>query len=84
MATNRLPNKLDQLITLAADMADGLKAQEANVGLKQNTEHGCPLKAFSSSHDVMFRITNRTVARAYVYAGHSQIVRPLESRNLGS
>ena len=38
MATNRLPNKLDQLITLAADMADGLKAQEANVGLKQNTE----------------------------------------------
>src|SRR5438552_8521047 len=38
MATNRLPNKLDQLITLAADMADGSQAQEAKVGLKQNTE----------------------------------------------
>src|SRR5207244_4171482 len=38
MATNRLPNRLDQLITLAADMADGSKAQEAKVGLKQNTE----------------------------------------------
>ena len=38
MATNKLPNKLDELITLAADIADGSKAQEANVGLKQNTE----------------------------------------------
>src|SRR5947207_1133077 len=38
MATNKVPKKLDHLITLAAGLADGCKAQEANVGLKQNTE----------------------------------------------
>jgi hypothetical protein len=38
MATNRLPDQLDRLFALAEDMADGLHAHEAPVGIKQNTE----------------------------------------------
>jgi hypothetical protein len=38
MATNRLPDPLDRLFALAEDMADGLHAHEAPVGIKQNTE----------------------------------------------
>jgi hypothetical protein len=38
MATNRLPDQLNRLFALAEDMADGLHAHEAPVGIKQNTE----------------------------------------------
>jgi len=33
MATNRLPDPLDRLFALAEDMADGLHAHEAAVGI---------------------------------------------------
>lgn len=38
MATNRLPDALPALFTLAEDMADGLNAHEAAIGVKQTTE----------------------------------------------
>lgn len=38
MATNTLPVTLDDLFTLAEDMADGLNTHEVAVGIKQNTE----------------------------------------------
>src|ERR1041385_3703305 len=38
MATNALPQQLDQIETLAEDMADGLHDHEAAVKVKQNTE----------------------------------------------
>jgi hypothetical protein len=38
MATNRLPAKSDQLLTLASDMTTGLKAQEREVGFKHASE----------------------------------------------
>ena len=38
MASNRLPDKLDDLETLAEDMADGLHTHEVAVGILQNTE----------------------------------------------
>jgi len=38
MASNTLPASLDNLITLAEDMADGLHAHEVAVGIKQNLE----------------------------------------------
>lgn len=38
MSSNRLPNPLDDLFTLAEDMADGCHNHEAAVGLKQNKE----------------------------------------------
>src|SRR5437867_7850108 len=38
MATNALPLQLDQIETLAEDMADGLHDHEAAVNVKQNTE----------------------------------------------
>src|ERR1051325_9512971 len=36
MASNQLPINLDDLLTLAEDMADGLTIYEAAVGVKQN------------------------------------------------
>jgi len=38
MASNRLPDPLDDLFTLAEDMADGCHNHEAAIGLKQNLE----------------------------------------------
>ena len=38
MASNRLPKPLDDVFTLAEDMADGCHNHEAAVGLKQNKE----------------------------------------------
>ena len=38
MSSNRLPNPLDDLFTLAEDMADGCHNHQAAIGLKQNTE----------------------------------------------
>ncbi len=38
MASNILPSGLQDLFTLAEDMADGLHAHEAAIGIKQNTE----------------------------------------------
>ena len=38
MNSNRLPDPIDQLFTLAEDMADGCHAHEVTVGLKQNME----------------------------------------------
>ena len=38
MASNELPNKLDELFTLAEDMADGLQVHEGPVGVLQNLE----------------------------------------------
>lgn len=38
MASNRLPDPLNRLFTLAEDMADGLHAHEVAVGVKQNSE----------------------------------------------
>jgi hypothetical protein len=38
MASNKLPRKREQLFTAAQGLADGLKAQEARLGIKQNTE----------------------------------------------
>jgi hypothetical protein len=38
MATNQVPRKREQLYTAAQDLADGLKVQEARLGVKQNTE----------------------------------------------
>jgi hypothetical protein len=38
MASNPLPDQIDQLLTLAEDMADGLAAHEVAIGIKQNLE----------------------------------------------
>lgn len=38
MASNQLPTGIDHLFTLGEDMADGLHAHEAAVGVKQNKE----------------------------------------------
>jgi len=38
MASNALPDPLDDLFTLAEDMADGCHNHQAAIGLKQNTE----------------------------------------------
>ncbi|MBL9129637.1 MAG: fibronectin type III domain-containing protein [Verrucomicrobiaceae bacterium] len=38
MASNRLPDKLDRLFSLAEDMSDGLHVHETSKGVKQNTE----------------------------------------------
>jgi hypothetical protein len=38
MASNQVPRKREQLYTAAEDLADGLKAQEARLSIKQNTE----------------------------------------------
>lgn len=38
MNSNRLPDQIEPLFTLGEDMADGLNAHEAAVGIKQNTE----------------------------------------------
>ena len=38
MAANPLPPGIDNLFTLAEDMADGLIAHEATIGILQNTE----------------------------------------------
>jgi hypothetical protein len=38
MASNQVPQKREQLYAAAQDLADGLKAQEARLGIKQNTE----------------------------------------------
>jgi hypothetical protein len=40
MNSNRLPNPLDDLFTLAEDMADGCHNHQTAIGLKQNTETG--------------------------------------------
>lgn len=37
MASNRLPNRRDQLFALAEDVIDGLTAHEVSIGIKQNT-----------------------------------------------
>jgi hypothetical protein len=38
MASNRLPDPIDDLFTLAEDMTDGCHNHEVTIGLKQNTE----------------------------------------------
>jgi hypothetical protein len=38
MASNQLPDGIENTFTLAEDMADGLNAHEAAIGVKQNTE----------------------------------------------
>jgi hypothetical protein len=38
MGSNQVPRKREQLYTAAEDLADGLKLQEARLGIKQNTE----------------------------------------------
>src|SRR5438105_471559 len=38
MASNRLPRTRDGLLALAENMADGLRAHEAAIGIKQNSE----------------------------------------------
>ena len=38
MASNPIPDKLDDLFTLAEDMADGLNTHGVAIGVKQNTE----------------------------------------------
>jgi hypothetical protein len=38
MASNQVPNKREQLFVAAQQLVDGLKAQEARLGIKQNTE----------------------------------------------
>jgi hypothetical protein len=40
MGSNRLPDPLDDVFTLAEDMADGCHNHEAAIGLKQNKEAG--------------------------------------------
>jgi hypothetical protein len=38
MASNKVPEKREQLFAAAQQLADGLKTQEAQLGIKQNTE----------------------------------------------
>jgi hypothetical protein len=38
MASNQVPQKREQLFTAARNVAEGLKAQEARLGVKQNTQ----------------------------------------------
>jgi hypothetical protein len=38
MASNQVPKKREQLFAAAQELADGLKTQEARLGIKQNTE----------------------------------------------
>lgn len=53
MAENRLPDGLDDLFTLAEDMADGLNDNEVAIGIKQNDEAAvrAALTAAQNAHD---------------------------------